>query len=123
LVLNFKSWKLNNGVFTSFCAISRIWSWHSIRWSMENCVFSWCTCTPRTREFDALATCGVVISSRLANKVHFSSVLKGQKDYGMTPRALLAIVIGLEIDANPSVWITSLVVETMGATLGSCAAK
>jgi hypothetical protein len=26
LVLNFKSWKLSNGVFTSYCAISCIWS-------------------------------------------------------------------------------------------------
>jgi hypothetical protein len=40
LVLSFKSWKLNNGVFTSFCATSRIWSWHSISWLVENCVFS-----------------------------------------------------------------------------------
>ncbi len=30
VVLSFKSWKLNNGVLTSFCGISRIWSWHSI---------------------------------------------------------------------------------------------
>ncbi len=56
LVLNFKSWKLNNSVLTNFCAISRIWSWHSISWSVENCVFSWCTCTLGTWEFDALAT-------------------------------------------------------------------
>jgi hypothetical protein len=49
LVLNFKSWKLINSVFTNFCTISRIWSWHSISWSVENCVFSSCTCTPRTR--------------------------------------------------------------------------
>jgi hypothetical protein len=27
--------------------------------------------------------CGVVVSSPLANKVHFSFVLKGQKDCGM----------------------------------------
>ncbi len=54
LVFSFKSWKLNNDVFTCFCAISHIWSWHSIRWSMENCVFSWCTCAFGTQEFDAL---------------------------------------------------------------------
>jgi hypothetical protein len=63
LVLNFKSWKLNNNVFTSFYVTSRIWSWHSISWSMENCVFSWCTCTFGTREFDALAACGGVVFS------------------------------------------------------------
>jgi hypothetical protein len=62
LVFSFKSWKLNNGVLTSFCATSHIWSWHSISWSMENCVFFRCTCTFGTREFDALATCGVVVS-------------------------------------------------------------
>jgi hypothetical protein len=63
LVLSFKSWKLNNGVCTSFRPTSLIWNWHSISWSMENRVFSWCTCIPGIREFDALATCGVVISS------------------------------------------------------------
>jgi hypothetical protein len=60
LVLSFKSWKLNNGVFTSFCAISCIWNWHSISWLVENCVFSWCTCIPGTQKFDALTACGVV---------------------------------------------------------------
>jgi hypothetical protein len=30
LVFSFKSWKLNNGVLTSFYTTSRIWSWHSI---------------------------------------------------------------------------------------------
>ncbi len=40
LVLSFKSWKLNDDIFTSFCAISCIWSWHSIRWLVEKfCVF------------------------------------------------------------------------------------
>jgi hypothetical protein len=39
LVLSFKIWKLNNSVLTSFCTTSRIWSWHSISWSVENCVF------------------------------------------------------------------------------------
>jgi len=43
---------------------------------MENCVFSLCTCTPRTREFDALVACGVVVSSLLVNKVRSSYVLK-----------------------------------------------
>jgi hypothetical protein len=62
-----------------------------------------CTCTPRTREFDALTTCGVVVSSPLANKVFFSSVLKGRKDYGMTAQTPLALVIRLEPDASPSV--------------------
>jgi hypothetical protein len=63
LVFNFKSWKQNNGVLTSFCVTSQIWNWHSISWSVKNCVFSWCTCILRTRKFDALATCGVVVSS------------------------------------------------------------
>jgi hypothetical protein len=40
LVLSFKSWKLNNSVFTSFWVTSCIWSWHSISWSVEKlCVF------------------------------------------------------------------------------------
>jgi hypothetical protein len=55
--------------------------------------------------------------------VCFSSVLRGQKDYGMIVRTPLALVIGLEPDANPLVYITSLVMETLGATLASCAAK
>jgi hypothetical protein len=40
-VLNFKSWKLNNGVLTSFYTTSRIWSWHSIdKWIIGKlCVF------------------------------------------------------------------------------------
>jgi hypothetical protein len=103
LVLNFKSWKLNYNVLTSFCATSRIWNWHCIGWLVENCVFSWCTCTPGTREFDGLTTCGVVVSSPFTNKVRSSSVLKGRKDYGMTSQTLLALVIGLELDASPSI--------------------
>jgi hypothetical protein len=122
LVLSFKSWKLNNGVFTSFWATSRIWSWHSIKWLMENCVFSLCTCTPGTREFDALAVC-VVVSSHFANKVCSSSVLRGWKHYGMITQALLALVIRLELDANPLIWITCLVAKTLGATLAFCATK
>ncbi len=55
LVLSFKSWKLNNGVFTSFYTTSHIWSWHSKSWSVENCVFSRCTWTLGTWEFDALS--------------------------------------------------------------------
>jgi hypothetical protein len=66
-------------------------------------VFSSCTCTPETQEFDALAASGVIVSSPLANKVHFSSVLREQKDCGMTARTPLALVIGLEPDANPLV--------------------
>jgi hypothetical protein len=123
LVLSFKSWKLNNGVLISFYATSRIWSWHSISWSMENCVFSWCTCTLGTQKFDALTTSGVVVSSPLANNVCSSFVLRGRKNYGMTIWAHLALVIGLEPDASPSIWTTYLVVETLGATLASCAAK
>jgi hypothetical protein len=46
---------------------------------MENYVFSWCTYTPGTQEFDALTTYGVVISSALINNVCFSSVLKNEK--------------------------------------------
>jgi hypothetical protein len=103
LVLSFKSWKQNNDVLSSFYAISCIWSWHYVIWSMENCVFSWCTCIFATREFDALATCGVIVSSPFANKVRSSFVLKGQKDYGMISRAPLALVVGLELDASPSI--------------------
>ncbi len=55
------------------------WSWHSVSWLVENCVFSWCTCTPGTQEFDALEAYGVVVSSPFANKVRFSSVLRGRK--------------------------------------------
>ncbi len=53
--------------------------------------------------FDALIACGVVVSSHLANKVRFSSMLRRRKDCGMTTRAPLALVIGLEPDASPSV--------------------
>jgi hypothetical protein len=123
MVLNFKSWKLNNYVLINFCAISRIWSSHSISWSVENCVFSWCACNPRTWKFDALATCGVVVSFPLTNKVRSSSVLRGQKDYGMTARGPLVLVIGLELNVNPWVWIIYLVVEFLGVTLASCVAK
>jgi hypothetical protein len=84
-------------------------------------VFSWCTCTPGTWEFDALTACGVVVSSPLTNKVHSSSVLRGWKDYGMIAWAPLALVIGIEPDVNPLIWITCLVAETLGATLASCA--
>jgi hypothetical protein len=56
-------------------------------------------------------------------KVRSSSVLRGQKDYGMTTRIPLALIIGLELDVNPSVRITCLVAKTMGATLASYAAK
>jgi hypothetical protein len=122
LVLNFKFWKLNNGVLTSFCAISCSWSWHSISWLVENYVFSWCTCTPGTQEFDALTACGVVVSSPFANKMCSSSMLRGWKDCGMTTRVPLALVIGLEPNASPSVWITCLMAEIMGATLASYAA-
>jgi hypothetical protein len=79
LVFSFKFWKQNNDVFTNFCTTSCIWSWHSIRWSMENCVFSWCTCIPGTQEFDVLPACGVVVSSPLANKVRFSSMFERTK--------------------------------------------
>jgi hypothetical protein len=123
LVFSFKSWKLNNGVLISFCATSRIWSWHSISLLVENCVFSWCTCTLGTRKFDALTTCGVIVSSPLTNKMWFSSVLRGRKDYGMTSRAPLALVTRLEPNASSSIWITCLVLETLGATLNSCATK
>ncbi len=121
LVLSFKSWKLNNGLFTSFWAISFIWNWHSISWLMENYVFSWCTCIPRTREFDALIACGVVVSSPLINKMSSSSMLKGRKDYGIITWTPLALVIELEPDAIPSVRITCLMVKTLGATLASYA--
>jgi hypothetical protein len=70
---------------------------------MENCVFSLCTCTYGTQKFDALATCGVVISSPLTNKVHSSSMLKGRKNYGMIAQTPLALVIALKLDASPLV--------------------
>jgi len=85
--------------------------------------FFLCTCTLGTREFDALAACGVIISSPFAKKVRSSSVLRGRKDCTMTAQAPLALEIGLELDANPSVEITSLVTETLGATLAFCVAK
>jgi hypothetical protein len=59
----------------------------------------------------------------LANKVRSSSVLRGWKDCGITIRTPLALVIGLELDVSPLVWITYLVGETLGATLTSCATK
>jgi hypothetical protein len=123
LVLTFKSWKLNYDILISFCTTSRIWSWHSISYSVANYVFSWYTCTPGTQKFDALAACGVVVSSPLPNKVRSSSMLRGRKDCGMIAQTPLTLVIGLEPDANSSVWNICLVVETLGATLASCAAK
>jgi hypothetical protein len=90
---------------------------------MKNCVFSWCTCTPKTQEFDALTTCGVLVSSPLSNKVCSSPMLRGRKDYGMAARAALALVIGLEPNVNPLVWITCLVAKTLGATLAFCVVK
>jgi hypothetical protein len=50
-------------------------------------------------------------------------MLRGRKDYGMTTRAPLALVIGLELDVSPSIWITCLVVKTLGATLASYVTK
>jgi hypothetical protein len=123
LVLSFKSWKLNNGVLTNIYATSCIWSWHSISLSMENCVFSLCACILGTREFDAVVACGLLVSSPFTNKVHFSSVLRGWKNCGMTPQSLLALVIGLKPNASPLIWITYLVAETLGATLASCVVK
>jgi hypothetical protein len=98
LVLSFKSWKLNNGVLTSFCAISRIWSWHSISWLVENCVFSWCTCTPGTRKFDALVIATLALSlwprqglvrvrdKREAQEAHltFSGVQENVREWALT---------------------------------------
>jgi hypothetical protein len=66
-------------------------------------VFFLCTCTPRTRKFDALIAYGVVVSSPLTNKVHSSSALREQKDCGMTVRTPLALVIELEPNASPLV--------------------
>jgi len=70
--------------------------------SEKLCVFL-CTCIPRTRKFDALIACGVVVSSPLTNKVRSSSMLRERKDCGMNVRAPLALVIGLKLNANPSV--------------------
>ncbi len=66
-------------------------------------MFSLCTCIHGAQEFDALAAYGVVVSSPLTNKVRSSSLLRGQNDYGMSARIPLALAIGLELDANPSV--------------------
>jgi hypothetical protein len=60
-------------------------------------------CIHGTQEFDALAAYGVVVSSPFTNKVRSSSMLKGRKDCGMTPRAPLALVIGLKPNASPLV--------------------
>ncbi len=68
---------------------------------MANYVFSSCTYTPGTREFATRTTCGVIVSSPLANKVHSFFVLRGRKDYGMTPQTPLALVLGLEPDSSP----------------------
>jgi hypothetical protein len=70
---------------------------------MENCVFFLYTCTLGTRKFDALTAYGVIVSSPLTNKMHSCFMLRGQKYYGMTPRAPLALVIGLEPNVNPSI--------------------
>jgi hypothetical protein len=121
LVLSLKFWKQNNGVLTCFYATSHIWSWHSISWVVENCVFYWCT--PGTWEFDTLATCGVIVSSPLANKVCSLFVLKGWKNCGMTTRVFLTLVIGFEPDVSPSVWITCLMANTQGVTITSFAMK
>jgi hypothetical protein len=51
------------------------------------------------------------------------SMWKGRKDCGMIVQAPLALVIKLEHDVSPSVWITYLVGKTLGATLASCVVK
>jgi len=102
LVLCFKCWKLNNGVFTSFCAISRIWNWHSIKWWVENCVFLMYMYSWDTRIWcPSSLWCNSFLPIR--NKMCSSSMLRGQKDCGMIPWAPLALIIGLEPDASPSV--------------------
>jgi hypothetical protein len=61
-------------------------------------MYSW------TQKFDALASCGVIVSSPFTNKVRSSSMLRGRKDCGMIARVPpLAMVIGLELDAIPLV--------------------
>jgi hypothetical protein len=70
---------------------------------MENCVFSLCTCTLGTQEFDALAAYGVVVSSPFANKLGSSFVMRRRKDCGINTQAPLTLVIGFELDASPSV--------------------
>jgi len=94
LVLSFKSWKLNNGIHKFLRHFTHLKS-------TLHKLISGKSCTPRTQEFDALIACGVVVSSPLANKVCSSSVLKGQKDCGMTTRAPLALVIRLEPNVSP----------------------
>jgi len=56
-----------------------------------------------TREFDALAACGALVSSPFINKVRSFFMLKGRKDYGRIVRAPLALVIGLQQNASPLV--------------------
>jgi hypothetical protein len=123
LVLNFKSWKLNNDVFTSFLShfMHLKLTLHKLI-SGKLCVFLMYMYSLDTRIWcPSSLSCNNIFP--LANKVRSSSVLKGQKDYGMSARALLALVIGLELDASPSVWITCLMVEILGATLASFATK
>jgi hypothetical protein len=55
--------------------------------------------------------------------VHSFSVSRGRKNYGMTTRAPLTLVIRLESDASPLVWITCLMAKTLGVTLAYCASK
>jgi len=123
LVLSFKSWKLNNSVPTSFWATSRIWSWHSISSSVENCVVflmymyswdtkSWCLSSLWCSNF--LPPC--------QQGAFFFCVERTKKlwhDYSSS----FSPSNGLEPDASPWVWFTCLVAETLGATLAFCAAK
>jgi hypothetical protein len=60
-------------------------------------------CTLGTQEFDALTTCGVVVSYPFANKVHSFSMLRRRKNYGMIAQVPLAAIIGLEPYVSPLV--------------------
>ncbi len=114
LVLSFKCWKLINKCIHKFlCHFMHLkLALHKL---MYMCLWDmkiWCP-----------STCGVVVSSPLANKVRFSFVLRGLKDCGMTIQAFLTLIIGLEPYVSPLVWITYLMAETLNATLTFCVAK
>jgi len=96
---------------------------NSISWYVENCVFFlmymyswdmkiWCPSS---------LWCSNFLPPRQQGVLFFH--VERTKNCGMTTWALLAIIIGLELDASPSVWIICLVAKTLGAILTSCATK
>jgi hypothetical protein len=122
MVLSFKSWKLNNGVLTNFCVISCNWLKLALHKLINGKL---CDFLMYMYSWDTRIWCpsGVVVSSPLANKVHFFSMLRRQKDCVMTVRAHVTLVVGFEPYASPSIWITYLVAKALGATLTCCVMK